>query len=326
MDQASTDRSVFSEQEPFLVVAPAGTNGVRAWLAAQQARLEQTIASLHDTESLDPQAVSELLVRTRQQLQRILADQRQLTWLHEDGLSALDNDHEAESDGVTADEPTMTSKSELDATQQASDQAELQRLRAEVNLLRERLQSEPASTRSAFCWEQEKLRILRELESDGHSTGPDPHAEQRRRLQQSLQITDEIVSASRREVAEWKRKVEQVLNQASADRVSTQESIDHDPDEAAELQEERDRLLALQQQTREKMRQAEVAMSLERAKLARDRGELQAKMLAMETERAALLEQLQAATQQGNSARGVTRNGKQTGAGRWLSRLGLRED
>jgi hypothetical protein len=325
MDQARTDRPFFSEQEPFLVVASPGTTGVRAWLAAQQASLEQVIASLHATESLEPQAVSELLLRTRQQLQRILADQRHMTWLHAGELSALDQDFLAASDGGAAAEPTPTSKHESDAVQPASDPAELQRLRAEVDLLRERLQSEPASNRSAFSWEQEKLRILRELESDGHPAGPDPHAEERRRLQQALQLTDQIVTASRREVAEWKCKAEQVLNQPGADRESTRKSVDPEPDGDTELQEERERLLALQQQNREKMRQAEVAMSLERAKLARDRGELQAKMLAMETERAALLEQLQAATQQGSS-RGATRNGKQTGAGRWLSRLGLHED
>lgn len=338
--------------------------GLHAWLSAQQTRLEQILAQLDDLESVAPDAAGELLLRLRQQLQRMLADQRQLVFLHDQELADWDRSIQAANQSAlpatdstaatsgsasnpsdsnqTAFNPSASNPS--DSVQRAADEAEIARLRAEVNLLRERLQTEPSTNRSTFNWEQEKQRILRELETEQPAAGPDPHLEQRRRLQHAMQLTDDIVAASRREVDRLRRKLEEtmsrraerpgpVLNAApvttphtAQNMASNSTSNSGSSESDTQILEERERLAALQQQTREKLRQAEVAMSLERAKLARDRGELQAKMLALETERTALLEQLQAATQQAGSQRTAGRNGKQLRTGRWLARLGLREE
>ena len=323
--------------------------GLHAWLSAQQTRLEQILAQLDDLESVAPDAAGELLLRLRQQLQRMLADQRQLVFLHDQELADWDRSIQAANQSAlpATDSTAATSGSASnpsDSVQRAADEAEIARLRAEVNLLRERLQTEPSTNRSTFNWEQEKQRILRELETEQPAAGPDPHLEQRRRLQRAMQLTDDIVAASRREVDRLRRKLEEtmsrraerpgpVLNAApvttphtAQNMASNSTSNSGSSESDTQILEERERLAALQQQTREKLRQAEVAMSLERAKLARDRGELQAKMLALETERTALLEQLQAATQQAGSQRTAGRNGKQLRTGRWLARLGLREE
>lgn len=332
--------------------------GLHAWLSAQQTRLEQILAQLDDLESVAPDAAGELLLRLRQQLQRMLADQRQLVFLHDQELADWDRSIQAANQSAlpatdstaatSGSDSIQTDSSPSDSVQRAADEAEIARLRAEVNLLRERLQTEPSTNRSTFNWEQEKQRILRELETEQPAAGPDPHLEQRRRLQRAMQLTDDIVAASRREVDQLRRKLEETMSRraerpgpvSNAAPVTTPVTAPNTAQNTApnstanslswetdtQILEERERLAALQQQTREKLRQAEVAMSLERAKLARDRGELQAKMLALETERTALLEQLQAATQQAGPQRTAGRNGKQLRTGRWLARLGLREE
>ncbi|MFN7289994.1 MAG: hypothetical protein ACK5T6_05365 [Pirellula sp.] len=80
--------------------------------------------------------------------------------------------------------------------------------------------------------------------------------------------------------------------------------------------EERLRLKEMQLQWEQKQRQGEIEMSLERAKLARERLEIQEKMQQLESERDVVLR----ATENSSQASPAPHKG------RWWARLGLKDD
>jgi hypothetical protein len=92
------------------------------------------------------------------------------------------------------------------------------------------------------------------------------------------------------------------------------EILDHD----VLVQEERRRLLELQNEWQDKMRQAEVEISVQRAKIARERSEVEEKMRVLEEGKASL-----AADQASGTPRSLEDLKKP--ARRWLERLGLKE-
>ena len=80
------------------------------------------------------------------------------------------------------------------------------------------------------------------------------------------------------------------------------------------IAQERENLKTLQGQWKEKLRKAEVDISVERAKIARDRAELEEKVAQLEAEKARL------------SKAGPAKPGQEKPTkGNWLSRLGLKE-
>ncbi len=87
------------------------------------------------------------------------------------------------------------------------------------------------------------------------------------------------------------------------------------------VQEERQRLLAMQTEWQDKLRQAEVEISVHRAKIARERTELEEKLRLLEKEKAELA--ALAAEQASGSPRSPDDPKKP--ARRWLERLGLKE-
>jgi hypothetical protein len=80
------------------------------------------------------------------------------------------------------------------------------------------------------------------------------------------------------------------------------------------IRQERESLKRLQENLREQLKQAEVDISLERAKLARDRSELEEKIRGLEAEKASY-------TPAGHDGQGD--KGKRQGGRKWLTRLGL---
>ena len=90
-------------------------------------------------------------------------------------------------------------------------------------------------------------------------------------------------------------------------------------DQDAVIQEERQRLLQLQQEWQDKLRQAEVEMSVQRARIARERTELDEKLRVLEEHKSTM------AAQQ-NSGEPNSSNKPQKPARRWLTRMGLKEN
>ena len=84
------------------------------------------------------------------------------------------------------------------------------------------------------------------------------------------------------------------------------------------VQQERENLRRMQEEWREKLRRAEIEISVERAKIARERVELEEKLRSLEAARAN-------DPPPSADALGADK-GKSRSRGRWLTRLGLQDD
>lgn len=156
-------------------------------------------------------------------------------------------------------------------------------------------------------WEAQKRRLLAQLEGEG-DVGSGERAEERATIAGTIQITDGVV-------AEKEREIQQLREQLEQGGGSSAETVDHEAAEAMladdeVIQAERERLAALESEWQEKLRQAELELSLERAKIARSQNELAERQLELETLRSAL-ERAASDQPQGDSRQN------------WLKKLGL---
>ncbi len=170
----------------------------------------------------------------------------------------------------------------------------------------------PPASSGPLDWEAEKQRILAALESDFD----EEHQEDRRQrteLQQIVERTDQVIAEKDAEIAELKQLLENQSASVGALAVGAA-ALDEIFDKDAVIQEERQNLAQLQEEWREKLRQAEVDLSVERAKLARQRTEVEEKLCLLEE-------------------RGAKNDAPPTGGAvpekpprsRWLNRLGLKD-
>lgn len=163
-------------------------------------------------------------------------------------------------------------------------------------------------------WEAQKRRMLAMLEE--YDDGTEDEANERLTIQGTLEITDSVVAAKDAEIAELHKLLsEQSSNignvavgaAAIAQLVESDEVIQH----------ERERARQLQTEWEGKMRTAEVEISVERAKLARERAELEEKLRTLEERSASF-----GAHAPANPGAAEHKEPKR---GRWLERLGLKD-
>jgi FtsZ-binding cell division protein ZapB len=150
-------------------------------------------------------------------------------------------------------------------------------------------------------WEAEKRRILAALEAEGDGD----------ELAEVVQTTGEVIAAKDRTIGELNARLEEQSGHAAVMAPAALPAEQTMAKDAA-LREERERLKLLQAQWQEKIRQAEVELALERAKIARQRADLEghaptAADGAAESPRASDTDQ---------PAKPATRR-------RWMARLGL---
>jgi chromosome segregation ATPase len=213
---------------------------------------------------------------------------------------------------------------EVDDTELKELREDLERAEREIATLRSRnadllRQLEPgrhAPSAGELDWEAQKQRLLARLESE--ATNDDPaHAEDRLTIEGAIRITDEVIAERDRllaqrdaEIVDLKRQLER-LSQHQADAEHDLPSSADSPDQDESVNDERQKLKRLQQAFQDKLRQAEIEISVERAKLARERSDLESKV-QMLVSRFGELEP--SATEA---------SAKKSNRGRWLSRLGL---
>jgi hypothetical protein len=184
---------------------------------------------------------------------------------------------------------------------------ELKRANAELEV---KLKSRPGTAVPAISgggmdWEAQKQRLLESLEADGNDD-EDAVAE-RTNIEATIRITDQIVAQKDREIAELKLLLEQQSASAGAYSAGVNaELFDHDE----VILQERNRLLEAQKEWRDKIGKAEIDVSVERAKVGRERAELEEK-----------IRQFQAEQERRDSAADPNLPTK----GRWLARLGLKD-
>jgi hypothetical protein len=164
----------------------------------------------------------------------------------------------------------------------------------------------------ALNWEAEKQRILAALESD--SDGGKPTKEERLKVEDVLHRTDQLLADKDREIEELKKVLDHQsdnLGSVAVGAAALGEMFDKD----AIVQEERESLRRLQEEWREKLRRAEIDISMERAKIARERAQVEERLRLLES---------QAATAAGDKPNETDKEGTPV-RGRWLARLGLKD-
>jgi hypothetical protein len=166
-----------------------------------------------------------------------------------------------------------------------------------------------ASAGGVLNWEAEKRRILAALELET-SDDDEAAAGRRMKVEEVIDTTDAIVSEKQREVEELQGLLasqSRNLDSVAVGAAALGKSLDQD----AIIRQERETLKQLQEQWRAKLRQAEIEVSLERAQIARQKAELDARCRALA---------LPPATPDAQSGT----LGDRPVRGQWLARLGLK--
>jgi chromosome segregation ATPase len=162
----------------------------------------------------------------------------------------------------------------------------------------------------ALDWEAQKQQLLASLEADDRDDGES--IAERDTIEGTIQITDQIVAQKDQEISELKRLLEEQSNDLNPTAVGAAAVADLlDTDEL--VRQEREKLAQVQAEWREKIGRAEIDISVERAKIARDRAELEDKMRQY---------QLDQVTRAQNDE---PLDASKPVRGRWLARLGLKD-
>ncbi|TWT47454.1 hypothetical protein Pla111_10680 [Botrimarina hoheduenensis] len=156
-------------------------------------------------------------------------------------------------------------------------------------------------------WESQKRRLLAELEGEGEPENSE-RTQERATIAGTIQITDGVVAEKDREIAQLRESLEQAG--CSSDNEVRAALLDEDEI----ILKERERLSALEASWQEKLRQAELELSLERAKIARSQNALAEQQIELET--------LRAAVERAASETGPSGEARQN----WLKKLGLGSD
>lgn len=177
-----------------------------------------------------------------------------------------------------------------------------------------RAASRAAPAGGVLDWEAEKRRILAALEAegDGPSVGPQPVNGSPTEIEQLVRRTDLLMAEKDGEIFELKRVLEDQsanLGSVAVGAAAVGGILDQD----AIINEERENLRRIQAEWQEKLRTAEIEISVERARLARQRAEIEEKLRVRET------------PQNAEAAEEPEAKREKSPSGRWLARLGLKD-
>jgi DNA repair exonuclease SbcCD ATPase subunit len=199
---------------------------------------------------------------------------------------------------------------------------ELQRRHLELERAHEAALSAPQAGAGAggplpMDWESQKRRLLASLESDTTMNEPKSRSD-KLTVEGTIRITDGVVQEKEREIAELKQMLEQQsrnVGEVSIGAAALAGMLDQDD----LIREHREQAETLKKQWEEKLRAAEIEISIERAKIGRERNELAEKQAELEA-------QLNQKGQEPLAVIAPNADPKRTGGGRWLARLGLRDN
>lgn len=164
----------------------------------------------------------------------------------------------------------------------------------------------------SLSWEQRKAAILYQLNREDHDEPID--AGERESLREAVARTDREIHRRDNEIAELRQLLESqsttLGGSVAVGAAAIAEMIDADE----LVREEREKLKTIRSEWQEKLRKAEIDLSLERAKLARERRELEQKHAELE-------DQLALAANHSAGANAP----EQPRRRRWMTQLGLSE-
>ncbi|MCE9606992.1 MAG: hypothetical protein K8U03_19070 [Planctomycetia bacterium] len=285
--------------------------------AELQARAESLMAGerkLAESSTVNTSALENEVRRLKRELDEYIESYEQCRQENAELHERLEQSQEAGSDDAAYD----TLKSRYDETQ--SELRELQRRYLELQREREAAASAPNSSAAggamAMDWESQKRRLLASLEADAGSNDAKSRGD-RLTVEGAIRITDGVVQEKEREIAELKRVLEQQscnVGEVSIGAAALSGMLDQDD----LIREHREQAEILKRQWEEKLRAAEIEISIERAKLGRERMELTEKRADIDSQMAKKGAELPASSP-------TVEDPKRTGGGRWLARLGLRD-
>jgi hypothetical protein len=182
----------------------------------------------------------------------------------------------------------------------------------ELSIRLAQYQAPTSHSSESFSWEERKLAWLRQLE---HETQAENEVTSSRvvEIEKIIEQTEQEVLRRDKEISDLKSLLQEqsvASNGMAVGAAAISQIIEADD----LIIEERQRLKQLQEDWEQKQRQGEIEMSLERAKLARERLELQERMRSLEAMNAS----------QSVDEKGAPSPGKSKG--NWLARLGLRDE
>ncbi|MCH2115864.1 MAG: hypothetical protein MK171_13260 [Pirellulales bacterium] len=169
--------------------------------------------------------------------------------------------------------------------------------------------SDPADT-GGTDWQSQKARLMAALDAEERGAMTPERKQGRATIEGTIFLTDQIVAAKDKELTQLRasleaRPAEEDLQVVEEIKQAVREEVFADNEL---IQTERNRLKEIQQEWQDKLRQAELEISVERAKLAREQSELAGKMASFKE----------------SSLDKIEDNGQPQR--RWLSALGLRDD
>ena len=164
-----------------------------------------------------------------------------------------------------------------------------------------------------MTWEERKALILQQLAADEDE--PDEEVQSERiQIDEVLRTTQREIERRDREIAELQSLVEQQAGARDGVAIGAA-AIAQVLDADQLIAEERQKLKDIQHEWEEKLRQAEIDLSMERAKLARERIQLEIQ-----------LEEAKAADASTNENPAVSNDRPQGRTRRWLEHLGLKDN
>lgn len=174
----------------------------------------------------------------------------------------------------------------------------------------------PAHGGGGMDWEAQKSRMLAALEADDGQED-DARRGERLKIEEAIRATDAALADKNTEIGELQRLLAQQsdnLGSVAVGAAAFGDMLDKD----AIVCQERERLKQLQGEWEDKLRQAEVELSVQRAQIARARVELDERQRTIDSDATSRADD--------RDNRATDAKGKKSPRGRWLSRLGLKDD
>jgi len=162
-------------------------------------------------------------------------------------------------------------------------------------------------------WESQKRRLLESLEGDGDAAGDDDDPErqaERTTIASTIEITDAVVAEKDQVIEALKAQLAESSSKASSPDDERERAVNELLDADEIVKQHCEKIAQLEQEMEQKLRAAEMELSVERASMARKKVELDKLQADLKSQRESL------ASGSGASASGVPKR-------RWLSKLGL---
>jgi chromosome segregation ATPase len=232
--------------------------------------------------------------------------------------SLLEELRETQEELIAGGGGSSTDSEELDDLRQRFETAvqEIRGLKAINGDLSDRLAAGPVQqdtdSQTGFDWEAQKRSLMMQLDSE-FDDSDSQQASDKLTVEGTIRITDQVIADKDAEIDELKQLLD---NQSSniGDVAVGAAAIAEFLDQDELISQERESLVRMQEEWRDKLRQAEIDISVERARLGRERMELQSQLQSIEQQR----------PHNDNSDADSTDDKKP--AGRWRKRLGLKDD